>query len=106
MKAPSFNWKDFSSLPSKYIAAFLENRRLQKHSIGLYSPLRSEFFKNTPLVPGFPSLDVKLHSPGVTRPWRNFDLRFSNFDCLTTRLQSPIEDRHSKNTYVSSLRSF
>src|SRR2546423_8055978 len=62
----------------------------------VYSPLAASFVI-TPLVPGSPSLDVKPHSPGETRQKGNFDLRFSNFDCLVkTDPQSPIENRHSK----------
>src|SRR6266404_4788312 len=38
---------------------------------------------------------------------RNFDLRFSNFDCLAvTGLQSPVENRQSEIRDANPLRSF
>ena len=38
-----------------------------KAAAGVHSTSRSEFLNVAPLVPGFPSLDVKPHSPGETR---------------------------------------
>src|SRR5206468_5774659 len=81
--------------------------RLQNCGFGLYSDLRSEFLKLRRW-----SLGLHRWMRGRTRQGepgdrRNFDLRFSNFDCLATPgLQSPIENRHSKIEDANPLRSF
>ena len=81
--------------------------RLQNCRYGLNWVFRSEFLKLRRWSLGLRRWMRDRTRQGEPGDRRNFDLRFSNFDCLAARgLQSPIENRHSKIKDANPLRSF